>query len=310
MSGRFWHNKKVLVTGGSGFVGTEVARNLTEKRGLKKEQIKISRSKQYDLRDFNACKKAVKGADIILHLAADVGGVGYSNSNPATQFKNCCLIDLNIFEAASKFKVEKLVAVSSSVAYPAKASSPLKEEYLFNGAPALSGYGFGFAKRNTVVLTEAYHQEKGLNAVVLLPNNAYGPGEKVDLESGHVIPSLIYKCLTQDLLVVWGDGKAVRDFLYVEDFAEGVLLAAEKLNVPQPVNLGSGVGISIKQLVDKITKLTGFKGHVSYDKTKPKGQPKRIVDITRARKLLGFEPKWNISGGLKETVEWIKKEIQ
>lgn len=310
MNSSFWQGKKILITGAGGFVGQHIITNLLEKRKVKKSQLKFTESKKNDLRIFENALKVVESTDIILHLAADVGGIVYSNAKPATQFRNCALIDLNIFETAAQKKIQKLVAISSSVAYPVDAPSPLREDDLFKGVPANSGYGYGFAKRNTVILARAYHQEQGLNAVVLLPNNAYGPGEPIDLESGHVIPSLIYKCLKYDLLTVWGDGSPIRDFLYVEDFAEGVLLAAEKLNSPEPVNLGSGVGISIKQLVEKIVALTNFKGKVIFDESKPKGQAERVVDISRAKKLLTFKPHWNIDAGLKETVAWIKEGIK
>lgn len=308
MNKAFWKGKKILVTGGSGFLGKHLVKNLIEKRGIKSEQLKIINSSQFDLRDLKSAKKAVDGVDIVLHLASDVGGIGYSNMHPATQLRNCLLIDLNMFDASATAQVNKLVAVSSSVGYPEDAKSPLKEKDFFLGLPAKTGYGYGFAKRNTVVLTRAYRQEKGLNAVVVIPNNAYGPGEKVDLEGGHVIPSLIYKCLKYDSLNVWGDGKAIRDFLYIEDFAEGVVLAAEKLTTEEPVNLGSGVGISIKELVNEIVKLTNFKGKVFFDKDKPKGQKERVVDIGRAKKLLGFRPHKTIQEGLKETVVWIRGE--
>lgn len=306
----FWKNKKILITGSSGFIGKHVVKNLLEKRMVDKPQLRLVNSQSDDLRVFENAKEVTKDIDIILHLAANVGGVQYSSTHPATQFSNCSLIDLNVFEAATQNNVGKLVAPSSAVAYSPIAPSPLKESDLFLGTPAPSGYGYGFAKRNTVILAKAYHQEKGLSAVVVIPANSYGPGQSFDLQSGHVIPSLIYKCLTQPSLTVWGDGTSVRDFLYAEDFAEGVLLAAEKLNSPDPINLGSGVGVSIKQLVEEITTLCNFKGQVRYDSSKPGGQKERTVDISRARSLLAFEPSWSIHDGLKKTIEWIKKEVE
>lgn len=306
----FWQNKKIVVTGGRGFVGKQVVRRLMKTRSIDKNQVKTPSSKTHDLRDLNATKDAIKGSDVVLHLAADVGGIKYSKEHPAKQFRNCILIDANIFQACVEENVSKLVATSSSVGYPENAPSPLKESDLFNGWPALSGYGYGFAKRNTVVLTKAYRQEYQLNAVALVPNNAYGPGERVDLESGHVIPSLIYKCLTQPKLNVWGDGSPIRDYLYVEDFAEAMLLAAEKLEASDPVNIGTGKGVSISKLVEMIVKLTNFKGEIKYDTSKPKGQKERVVDITRAKNLLGFSPEWSIDEGLKLTVEWIRSTIK
>jgi GDP-L-fucose synthase len=310
MNKSFWQGKKILVTGGKGFVGYHVVNNLIKKRGVDGKQIIITNAQKNDLRDFVNAKKVVKGTDIILHLAADVGGLLYSTTHSATQLRNCLLMDLNIFQAAAQEKVEKLVAISSSVAYPANSPSPLKESDFFLGPPAASAYGFGFAKKVSAVLAQVYHQEKKLKTVVLIPNNAYGPGQDFNLESGHVIPSLIYKCLTKKSLNVWGDGKAIRDFLYVEDFAEGVLLAAEKLNEPELINLGSGTGTSVKELVKLIVKLTKFNGIITFDKKKPRGQAKRTVDIKRAKKLLGFRPRWTLEKGLKQTITWIKKEIK
>lgn len=304
----FWEEKRILITGGDNFVAKYVVKLLLQ-RGVGKNQLVIPDSEKYDLRELRDAKKAVEGVDIVIHLAANSKGVGYSNSFPATQFRDCSLIDLAVFEAASLANVKKLITVSAAVSYPQDAPSPLKEEYLFQGVPGNTGYGFGFAKRNTVILARAYRQEKALNAVVLVPSNAYGPGQGIDLESGHVVPSLIYKCLKDKELSVWGDGKAIRDYLYAEDFAEGILLAAERSETSDPINLGSEEQISVKQLVDEIVDLTGFKGKISYDTTKPKGVPIKVVDISLARKMIGFKPKWTLHDGLEETVSWIKKQI-
>lgn len=309
MKKSFWKNKRILVTGGENFVAKEVVKLLLTTRAVNKDQLFIPSSKTHDLREFPTAKKIVKNVDVIIHLAANSKGVGYSNAFPATQYRDCSLMDLAIFEAASQANVKKLVTISAAVAYPQDAPSPMKEEYLFDGFPGKTGYGFGLAKRNTVILAQAYRQEKGLNAVVLIPTNAYGPGQGIDLGSGHVIPSLIYKCLKHKELSVWGDGKAVRDYLYAEDFAEGILLAAEKLETSDPVNLGSGEGISVKELVDEIVRRTNFKGKIIYDSTKPKGVQKKLVDINLARKYLGFEPKWTLREGLMETVKWVKQEL-
>lgn len=309
MENDFWENKRILITGGDNFVAKYVIKLLFETRKVKKDNLIIPSSEMYDFRELKDAKKAVEGMDIVIHLAANSKGVGYSNTFPATQFRDCSLIDFSVFEASSEAGVKKLVAVSAAVSYPQDAPSPMKEEYLFDGFPGKTGYGFGMAKRNTVVLAQAYRQEKGLNAVVLVPSNAYGPGQSVDLESGHVIPSLIYKCLKHKDLSVWGDGKAVRDYLYAEDFAQGLLLAAEKLETSDPVNLGSSEEVSVKELVDEIVNITKFKGEIAYDITKPKGVPRKVVDITRAQKLLGYKPKWNLHDGLVETVDWIRDQI-
>lgn len=309
MDKSFWKDKRILITGGENFIGKHLVKLLQSVREVENEQIVIPSAKKYDLREFKDAKKALANIDIVIHLAGNSAGVNYSNTFPATQFRDCSLIDLSIFEAAAEAKVKKLIAISAAVAYPQDAPNPMKEEYLFNGLPGKTGYGFGFAKRNTIILARAYRQEKGLNAVVVVPSNAYGPGQSIDLESGHVIPSLIYKCFKHKELSVWGDGKAVRDYLYVEDFAEGLILAAEKLDTSDPVNLGSGEETSVKELVDEVVKLTNFKGKITYDTTKPNGVPKKLVDINLAQKNLGFKPKWNLHKGLTETVKWVKQEL-
>lgn len=307
MNKNFWKDKKILVTGGRGFVGSHVVKNLVEKRGIKQLNIIIPQSKTSDLRIYEQAQGIVRGVDIILHLAADVGGIAYSSSHPATQMRNCLLMDANIFEAASNEKVQKLVCVSSAVAYPVDAQSPLKEEDLFIGEPARGGYGYGFAKRMSAVLARAYREEKDLNCSVLLSSNAYGPGDNFDLSHGHVIPSLIKKCLTEKELVVWGDGTQKRDFFYVEDFAEGVLLAAEKLNTSDPVNIGSADPITIAQLVNVIITLTNFKGKVVFDSTKPHGQKIRNVSIEKAKRLMGFSPSFSLKAGIRKTIDWYLK---
>lgn len=309
MSVSFWAEKKIIITGASGFVGPHLVENLLRNRQVKKEQLRLLSSKTHDLRDFVQTKNALKDADVVIHLASDTGGINYSNSHNASQFRNCTLMDLNVFEAAALEKVKKFIAVSSSVAYPHDAPSPLKEESFFYGVPAPSGYGYGFAKRNTIILAKAYSQERGLPTVVIVPNNSYGPGEIFDLNKSHVIPSLIYKCLTKKTLVVWGDGSPVRDFLYIKDFTEGLLLAAERLEPSEPVNIGSGQKISVRELASIISRLTNFKGKVMFDTTKPNGQKERIVDIARIQKLIGFQPAWSLEEGLKETIAYIKSQI-
>lgn len=300
----FWKDKKILVTGGRGFVGSHVVKNLLEKRGVLRSSIVVPQSKNCDLKIYEHAQKAVKGVDVVLHLAADVGGIAYSSTHPATQMRNCLLIDVNMFEAAANERVEKFVCVSSAVAYSVNASSPLKEEDLFIGEPARGGYGYGFAKRMSVVMARAYREEKRLNASVLLSSNAYGPGDNFDLSHGHVIPSLIRKCLAEKELIVWGDGTQIRDFFYVEDFAEGVVLAAEKLQTSDPVNIGSGDPISVKDLVNIIVELTNFKGKTVFDLTKPQGQKIRSVSIEKARKLMNFFPSYSLREGIKKTIEW------
>jgi len=308
MEEKFWKRKKILITGGENFIGNHLVKLLLVSRKVKKNQIVIPSSRLYDFRKYSNAVRAMKQIDVVIHLAGNSAGINYSNSFPATQFRDCSLIDLSVFEAAAKAKVSKLVAISAAVAYPEHVPSPMKEEYLFDGLPGRTGYGFGFAKRNTVILARAYRQERGLNAVVVVSSNAYGPGQSIDVESGHVVPSLIYKCLKHKQLSVWGDGTPVRDYIYAEDLAEGILLAAEKMETSDPINLGSGEETSVKQLVNELVKLTCFKGKITYDTTKPKGVARKLVDISKAKELLGFSPKYTLSKGLAETVAWVKKQ--
>ncbi len=303
-----WSGKNILVTGGRGFVGSHVLHILKETRGVNSSQILIPSSKADDLRVFANAERLVKQADIVLHLASDVGGISYSSTHQATQLRNCLLMDLNIFEAVSLSQTEKFVCISSAVAYPENASSPLKEEDLFNGFPAKGGYGYGIAKRMSAAFSRAYHDEKGVEATVLLSTNAYGPGDSFDLKDGHVIPSLIRKCLTEKTLNVWGDGTAVRDFIYVKDLANAIVSAGESSWIPEPVNIGSGDGVQIKDLVEKIVMLTGFSGDVVFDASKPSGQKTRILDTKRAHSVLQFSPHYSLEKGLAETIAWYKEQ--
>jgi len=299
---------KILVTGGEGFVGSHLVENMVEKRGFAKEDIIVPNSQRDDLRIFENCQRLTDGVGLVFHLAADVGGLGYSRSHPATQLRNCSLMDLNIVEAAQKNKVTKTVLVSCSPAYPQGSPQPLREENLFDGPPEKAHLGFGWAKRTMAVLAKTYHQESEMDVNVVIANNTYGPKDNFEPETSHVIPTLIRKCFEKKELVVWGDGSPRRDFVYVKDLAEGIILVAEKLNTPEPVNLASGVEVSIKELVEKIVKLTNFTGKVIYDPSKPKGQARRAVDITKARQLLGFEPRVFLEAGLRETIDWYEKK--
>lgn len=304
--------KKILVTGGHGFIGRHVIENLTRLRGVPGEHIIVPDSNTDDLRVFENCTRLLKEhrIDLILHLAARVGGVGYSSIHPATQYYDNLQMDLNIVEASKNTHVEKIVLVSSACAYPRDARYPLTENDIWNGLPQETNRAYGVAKRVMLTQAEAYTLEYGMNIPVVVPGNAYGPGDNFHPEHSHVIPSLIRKCLAnQSPLVVWGDGTPTRDFLYVKDFAEGVLLAAEKMNSQDGwINLGSGVETRISDLVGTIMKLTGYVGKIVYDTNKPNGQPKRSVDIKKARSLLGFEPKYSLELGLRETITWYKEQ--
>lgn len=298
--------KKILVTGGKGFIGSHLVEALRKNEADKKD-IVIPDSQKDNLRVLGNCLRVTKGVDLLFHLAADVGGVAYSKTHPATQLHNCLLIDLNLLKAARKNKVGKVVLVSCSPAYPKNAPMPLLEESVFDGLPADSHLGFGWAKRTMAVLAWAYRQEFGMNVNIVIPANAYGPGDNFDPETSHVIPSLIRKCFKEKELVIWGNGSPKRDFIYVADVVDGLLLAAERLDTLEPVNLGSGEEVSIAELVKTIVKISGFKGKLIFDETKPKGELRRVVSIEKAKNLLGFSPKTTLGEGLKKTILWYKK---
>lgn len=303
----FWANKRIVVTGGAGFVGSHVV-DLLRKEGVDGARLVLPRRAEHDLRVLDVCRRVLDGADVVLHLAADVGGLGYSRDHPATQYYNCSLLDLQVMEAARQVGAGQIVLVSSAVSYPADAASPLHEETLHAGRPAASSFGYGFAKRMTSVLAEAYHQEFGTPVCVLLANNSYGPRDDFAEANSHVIPSTIRKCLHDRELVVWGDGSPTRDFLYVEDFARGVLLAAERGCTPEPINIGSGRETAIRDLVQVIVEATGFRGPVQFDASKPSGQARRSVDISLARERLGFEPQVSLAEGVRRTVDWYRAQ--
>lgn len=303
----FWRDKRVLVTGGAGFVGSHVVRRLLESRGVSQDNIRVPRSTECDLRTFENARQAVQDVDIVLHLAADVGGLGYSSTHAAQQYYNCALIDLQVVEAARREGVCRFIGVSSSTAYPAEAESPLREEMLFAGKPRDTHLGYGAAKRNIAVIAQVYHRQYDMDMAVVVANNVYGPGDNFDRQSSHVIPALIRKALEDPQLTIWGDGTPIRDFLYVEDLAEAILLAAERLPAPEHVNLGSGHETSIRQLVESIAELTGFQGTIDFDTTKPKGEPRRTVSIDKAQRLIGFEPDVSLKEGLRRTIEWYRQ---
>jgi len=322
----FWQNKRVLVTGGAGFLGSFVVEKLQE-RGCK--DVFVSRSKDYDLVEMEAVKRLYNDAnpDIVIHLAAKVGGIGANRANPGKFFYDNLMMGVQMMEAGRQVGIEKFVAIGTICAYPKFTPVPFKEEDLWNGYPEETNAPYGLAKKMLLVQAQAYRQQYGFNAIYLLPVNLYGPKDNFDLESSHVIPALIKKIFDamyepdkpdrtdkQDKpdklnkldkpITVWGTGKATREFLYVEDAAEGIILAAERYNKPDPVNLGVGFEISIKDLVELISKLTGFKGKIVWDTTKPDGQPKRMLDTTRAFKEFGFKAKVGLEEGLKKTIEW------
>jgi len=310
----FFSKKRVLVTGGTGFLGSSVVEKLQEK-GCR--SVFIGRSRDYDLVEVEAVKRVYEDAkpDIVIHLAARVGGIGVNRGNPGKFFYDNLMMGVQMMEVGRQVGIEKFVAIGTVCAYPKFTPVPFREEDLWNGYPEETNAPYGLAKKMLLVQAQAYRQQYGLNAIYLLPVNLYGPRDNFDLESSHVIPALIRKCIeainlsaTSKMqppsITVWGTGKPTREFLFVEDAAEGVLLAAEHYNKPDPINLGAGYEISIKDLVDLIAKLTGFKGKIIWDKAKPDGQPRRMLDVSKAEKEFGFRAKTSLEEGLKKTIEW------
>lgn len=308
----FWNRKKILVTGGAGFLGSSVVQKLKD-NGADPENIRIPRSKDTDLRKWDNCVDAVKDIDIIIHLAAKVGGIGFNQNYPATLFYDNAIMGIQLMEAARQENVEKFVAIGTICAYPKFTPVPFKEEELWNGYPEETNAPYGLAKKMMLVQSQAYRQQYGFNSIFLLPVNLYGPGDNFDPCCSHVIPALVKKCVDaieegKDEITIWGTGKPTREFLYVEDAAQGIVLAAEKYNKSDPVNLGAGFEISIKDLVDIIVKLTGFKGKIVWDRSKPDGQPRRCLDTSKAEKEFGFKARTGFEEGLRATVEWYKAQ--
>ena len=310
----FWADKKILVTGGAGFLGSFLIEKLIKERGVSPENIRVPRSKEMDLKIWENCVKAVKDMDIVIHLAAKVGGIGFNKKYPATLFYDNAIMGIQLMEVARLEGVQKFVAIGTVCAYPKYTPVPFREEELWNGYPEETNAPYGIAKKILLVQAQAYRQQYGFNAIYLLPVNLYGPRDNFDPESSHVIPALIKKMVDAKLegkseVVVWGTGKASREFLYVEDAAEGILLAAEKYDKPDPVNLGAGKEITIKGLVDLIAELTEYKGKIVWDTSKPDGQPRRCLETNRAKEEFGFQARTDFKEGLKRTIEWYERHI-
>jgi GDP-L-fucose synthase len=305
--------KRILVTGGDGFLGSYVVKELRE-RGCK--NIFIPRHKEYDLVRMECVKKVYQDArpDIVIHLAAKVGGIGANRENPGTFFYENLMMGVQLMEIGRQRGIDKFVAVGTICSYPKFTPVPFKEEDLWNGYPEETNAPYGLAKKMLLVQSQAYRQQYGFNSIFLLPVNLYGPGDNFHPSSSHVMPALIKKCCDavkrkDKEIVVWGTGRVTREFLYVEDAASGIVLATEKYDKSDPVNLGAGFEISIKDLVKVIIKLTGFKGKIIWDKTKPDGQPRRCLDTSRAYKEFGFKAKVNLEDGLKRTIVWYKNKV-
>jgi len=303
-------DKRILVTGGAGFLGSFVVEKLKQ-RGC--PNIFVPRSKEYDLVQMEAVKRLYKDSkpDLVIHLAAKVGGIGANQKNPGKFFYDNLIMGVQLMEEGRKFGIEKFVALGTICCYPKFTPVPFKEENLWNGYPEETNAPYGLAKKMLLVQSRAYRKQYGFNSIFLMPVNLYGPRDNFDPKSSHVIPALIKKCFdaikeNKNEIVVWGTGNATREFLYVEDATEGIMLATEKYDKPEPVNLGAGFEISIKDLVELIAKLTGFKGKIIWDTTKPDGQPRRCLDTSKAEKEFGFKAKTPFEEGLKKTIEWYK----
>jgi len=307
----FWTNKRVIVTGGAGFLGRVVVAQLKAK-GCR--HITIPRSAQCDLRKTSAIRKLYAQAkpDVIIHLAAVVGGIGANRENPGKFFYDNLIMGVELMEQARQMGIPKFAAIGTICAYPKFCPVPFKEDNIWNGYPEETNAPYGLAKKMLLVQSQAYRQQYDFNSIYLLPVNLYGPGDNFSLTSSHVIPALIRKCVEAKArgdkqIVVWGTGKATREFLYVDDAARGIILAAEKYNSSEPVNLGAGFEISIKKLVELIVRLTKFKGEIVWDKTKPDGQPRRCLNTARAYKEFGFKAKMPFETGLKRTIAWYEQ---
>lgn len=300
--------RKFLVTGGAGFLGSFVVKKLLS-QGVPKKNIFIPRSNELDLRKWENCVKAVSDQDIVIHLAAVVGGIGYNQEIPGRMFYDNLMMGTQLMEAGRQAGIEKFVAIGTICAYPKFTPVPFAESSLWHGYPEETNAPYGLAKKMLLVQAQAYRQQYGFNAIYLLPVNLYGPGDNFDPKSSHVIPALIKKVAdakktSKGYVDVWGTGKASREFLYVEDCAEGIVLATEKYNKPGPVNLGASCEIKIKDLVKLVCKLMNFKGEIRWDATKPDGQPRRMVNATLAKKEFGFKAKTNFENGLEKTIRW------
>jgi len=313
-SSESWRNKRVTVTGGSGFLGSHLVANL---RRYGVDQIFIPRSSEYNLVHLEAIQRMLKDTapDVVFHLAARVGGIGANRAHPAEFFYDNLLMGTQLFHECWRAGVQKFVAIGTVCAYPKFTPVPFKEEDLWSGYPEETNAPYGLAKKMLLVQSQAYREQHGFNSIYLLQANLYGPRDNFSLESSHVIPALIRKCVEakergDSKIVAWGTGKATREFLYVEDAAEGILLAAERYNESAPVNLGSGAEISIKELVDLIGGLTGFEGKILWDATRPDGQPRRRLDTTKAERLFGFRATTTLTDGLKRTIDWYRKHRQ
>jgi dTDP-glucose 4,6-dehydratase/GDP-L-fucose synthase len=311
MSG-FWDGRTVMVTGGAGFLGSHLVEDLRSRS--EDVEIFVPRSSEYDLREKSAIRRAFEdsGADMVIHLAATVGGIGANRENPGRYFYDNAMMGIELLEQARQFGVEKFTILGTICAYPEHTPLPFSEEDLYEGYPEKTNAPYGIAKKALHTQSWAYREQWGFDSIYLLPVNLYGPRDDFDLETSHVIPAIIRKCVEarergDDSITAWGTGEPTREFLYVEDAAEGILDATERYDSSEPVNLGSGEEISIRELVELIAELTGFEGEVAWDTSKPDGQPRRRLDTTRARERFGWEATTEFRTGLKATIDWFEQ---
>ena len=306
----FWEGKRVLVTGGSGFLGSRLVEKL---RAKSPQDIFVPRRKDYDLVEWDNVVRVYKDArpDIVLHLAGNVGGIGANRANPGRFFYDNLMMGVQLMEYGRRQGVSKFVALGTICAYPKHTPVPFREEEIWNGYPEETNAPYGLAKKMLLVQAQGYREQYGFNAIFLLPVNLYGPNDNFNPETSHAIPAIIRKCVDAvnsgaKEVVLWGTGKATREFLHVDDAAEGILMASERYNGSEPVNIGAGMEISIADLATLIARLTGFQGRLTWDTSKPDGQPRRSLDTTRAAELFGFRARVPFEEGLRETIAWYR----
>ncbi len=302
----FWCDKRIVVTGGGGFLGSYLVKLLKEK---KPKEIIIPKHSEYDFTNLEDCDRITKDVDIVIHLAAKVGGIGFNQEKPGELFYDNLIMGIQLMECARRNKVSKFVGIGTICAYPKITPVPFKEKDLWEGYPEETNAPYGLAKKMILVQSQAYRTQYGFNSIFLLPVNLYGPGDNFDPKSSHVIPALIRKMIEAKEkglkeVEIWGTGSVSREFLYVKDCAEGILKATEKYDKPEPINLGCGFEITIRDLANKIKEFTKFEGNLKWNHEKPDGQPRRCLDVSKAETQFGFKAETNFYKGLKKTIDW------